>query len=99
MSVDSGGAEANNTSYNASLSSDSRYIDFASDANNLVDNYTNAATDIFVYDTQTATTTRVSVDSNDTQSNGSSTKASISSNGRYVAYSSVATNLDMMATL
>jgi len=99
VSVDSNGNQSNSTNYpGVSISGDGRYVAFASRASNLVSGDTNSATDIFVRDTQTGTTIRVSVDSNGNQGNASSfapsaTTATISANGRYVAFQSDASNL------
>jgi len=93
VSVDSGGNEANGPSYDPSISADGRYVAFVSEASNLVSGDTNGAADIFVRDTQTNTTTRVSVDSGGNEANGNSSAPSISANGRYVAFSSGASNL------
>ncbi|MFN5855906.1 MAG: DUF4347 domain-containing protein, partial [Pseudanabaenaceae cyanobacterium] len=96
VSVDSSGTQAGSSSYNPSISSDGRYVAFASDATNLVEGDTNGLTDIFVYDRQTNTTQRVSVDSSGNQAIanfGGSYTPSISSDGRYVAFASDATNL------
>jgi Tol biopolymer transport system component len=76
-----------------SVSSDGRYIAFSSWASNLVAGDTNDASDIFVRDVQTGTTTRVSVSSNGTQANGSSFTPSIAADGDAVAFRSDATNL------
>lgn len=54
---------------------------------------TNGWKDVFVYDRQTEEVSRVSVSSDGTQSNGFSIYASISADGRYVAFHSRATNL------
>src|SRR5207247_11010915 len=43
------------------LSADGRFVAFQSDATNLVAGDTNGTTDVFVYDRQTATTERASV--------------------------------------
>lgn len=93
VSVASNGAESNNTSSRAWISSDGRYIAFLSDADNLVSGDTNNATDVFVHDRQTGQTTRVSVASDGSQSNSFSDKPSISADGRYVAFVSTASNL------
>ena len=93
VSVDSGGAEANNHSTFPSISADGRYVAFVSQADNLVPGDTNGKDDIFVRDTVTNTTTRVSVDSGGAEGNGYSYLPSISADGRYVAFSSNATNL------
>ena len=77
----------------ASISADGRYVAFISDASNLVPGDTNGVTDIFVYDRQTGTIERVSVAADGTQGNGGSCQPSISADGRYVAFSSYASNL------
>ncbi len=82
-----------------SISSDGRYVAFASLANNLVTGDINSNVDIFVHDTQTGETTRVSVPNLTeqgtlgTEANGDSYAPSISADGRYVAFESDATNL------
>lgn len=93
VSVDSVGAEANNASKRPSISGDGRFVAFESDASNLVPNDTNASTDIFVKDRQTGEVTRVSVDSAGLQADQGSGGAAISSDGRFVAFVSDATNL------
>jgi Tol biopolymer transport system component len=93
VSVDSGGAQGNGWSESASISADGRYVAFESDASNLVSGNTNGSRDIFLRDTQTGTTTRLSVDSNGTQGNGRSVYPSISADGRYVVFGSWASNL------
>jgi Tol biopolymer transport system component len=93
VSVDSDGAQANNSSFNPSLSADGRYIAFYSDASNLVAGDTNGTGDIFVRDTVDGTTTRVSVDSDEAQANSSSSTPALSSDGRYIVFSSSASNL------
>ena len=93
VSLDSTGAEANGRSIQPSISADGRYVAFYTDATNLVVDDTNGQTDVFVHDLITGETTRVSVDSTGAQGNGLSSSASISIDGRYVAFSSQATNL------
>ncbi|MBK8816172.1 MAG: PD40 domain-containing protein [Methylococcaceae bacterium] len=81
-------------SYGNSLSADGRYVAFASRAFNLVaGGIHNINFDVFVHDRLTKQTTQVSVDSNGIQGNGDSFEPSISADGRYVAFSSKATNL------
>ncbi len=93
VSVASNGTQANDASLKPSLSGNGRYVAFESLASNLVSGDTNGLFDIFVYDHQTRQTTRVSVNSNGTQGNGASRGPVISADGRYVAFSSVASNL------
>ena len=92
VSVDSEGAQGNSGSFDPSISADGRYVAFTSGAT-LVLTDTNFALDIFVHDRQMGETTRVSVDSDGTQGNGNSEYASISADGRYVAFQSSAHNL------
>jgi len=75
------------------ISAGGRYVLFRSDAPNLVAGDTNGAQDIFIRDRKTHRTTRVSIASGGRQANGSSDFAVLSSNGRYVAFSSNASNL------
>jgi Tol biopolymer transport system component len=93
VSVDSAGAQGNGQSLNPSISADGRYVAFHSDAINLVPGDTNPAGDIFVHDRVTGATERVSVDSAAAQGNGGSYAPSISADGRYVAFNSLASNL------
>jgi hypothetical protein len=93
VSVATNSTQADSSSTFSSISADGRYIAFDSFATNLVSGDTNNATDVFVRDTESGTTTRVSVASDGTQGNGSSSNPSISGDGRYVAFQSGATNL------
>ena len=93
VSVDSTGGQGNGSSSRASMSADGRYVAFHSLAEDLVPGDTNGFTDVFVHDRDTAQTTRVSVSSAGGQGNGASSWASISADGRYVAFYSLADNL------
>jgi Tol biopolymer transport system component len=93
ISVASDGTQGNIASWFPSISSDGRFVAFQSWASSLVSGDTNEALDIFVHDRDTARTTRISVASDGTQGNGSSYHPSISANGRYVTFTSVASNL------
>jgi Tol biopolymer transport system component len=93
VSVATGGGQANLDSLDPSISADGRYVAFVSAATNLVSGDTNNFQDIFVHDRQTGQTTRVSVASDGTQANGHSYAPSISADGRYVAFASLASNL------
>ena len=92
-SVASDGTQGNNDSQNASISADGRYVAFESTASDLVSGDTNAATDVFVHDLQAATTERVSVASDGTQATRGGSEPSISGDGRYVTFHSVADDL------
>lgn len=80
------------------ISANGRFVVFGSFASNLVAGDTNGKQDIFVRDIEAATTTRVSVSASGVQANDSSGLAhdhgvAISQTGRYIAFTSAATNL------
>ncbi len=93
VSISTGGVQGNNDSLAPSTSNDGRYVAFESAATNLVTNDTNSNTDIFIRDRFTGTTTMESISSASVQGNGYSIDPSISSDGRFVAFESSATNL------
>ncbi len=93
VSVDSGGAEGNGASSEPAISADGRFVAFSSRATNLVAGDTNAYQDVFVHDRQSGTTERVSVATGGAQGSNASFEPSISADGRFVAFSSQASNL------
>jgi Tol biopolymer transport system component/cold shock CspA family protein len=92
-SVDSAGYEGNDWSMQPAISSDGRYVAFDSLASNLVAGDTNTARDVFLHDRHTGATLRVSVSSASGEGDHGSLQAAISADGRYVAFSSFASNL------
>lgn len=93
VSLDSFDGQANGPSEGPSISADGRFVAFTSTASNLVGGDTNATYDVFVKDLQTRETARVSVSSAGLQGNAGSADASISADGRFVAFTSSASNL------
>jgi len=93
VSVDSAGAEADGESWAPAISADGRFVAFQSRATNLVPGDTNTTQDVFVRDCLTGETARASVDSAGAEANGRSQFPSISADGRFVAFDSMATNL------
>lgn len=94
VNVSSQGVEANSFGSRVpSISDDGRFVAFGSYASNLVAGDTNGAPDVFVRDRQTRSTTRVSVNSKGEQGNAGSYDPSVSADGRFVAFTSRATNL------
>jgi hypothetical protein len=93
VSVSSSGTQANQASHRADISSDGRYTAFESSASNLVSGDTNGARDVFLRDRTTGTTIRISVSSSTTEGNSDSTSPAISYSGKYVVFSSSASNL------
>ncbi|MBI5576780.1 MAG: hypothetical protein HY896_10520 [Deltaproteobacteria bacterium] len=90
-------SNADDSSFFPSISSSGRFVAFESRAENLVGAGvdTNLKSDIFVQDRDFNTTTRVSVAALGlpTQPDGDSNKPSISGDGNFVAFQSLATNL------
>lgn len=93
VSVGAGGAQANADSYFPVMSADGRLIAFESGASNLAPGDSNNSADVFVRDTGSSQTTRVSVGSGGIQANSASGSPAISTDGRYVAFVSFASNL------
>ncbi len=88
--------QPNGQSSQPSISTDGRYIVFSSMASNLVENdFNGRVEDIFLYDRQTDSTRIISVNPAipGHATNGHSFEPSISANGRYVSFTSLASNL------
>jgi hypothetical protein len=92
-SSDSSENEGNSWSVIPSISGDARYVAFYGNASNLVPGDNNGTFDAFVHDQTTGETTRVSVDSSGNEANSFSHGPAISTDGRYVAFCSAASNL------
>jgi uncharacterized repeat protein (TIGR01451 family) len=99
LSINNSGTQGDSFSYFPSISANGRFVAFHSYAGNLVPGDSNVTGfafgtgDVFVRDRVTNTTTRVSVSSSGTQGNNHSDFASISADGRFVAFNSIASNL------
>ncbi len=94
VSVSSDGTEGNFRSMEPAMSATGRFIAFTSEATNLVlEDANGTTTDVFVHDTLTGATTLVSIASDGTQGDDSSMSPSVSADGRFVAFSSRASNL------
>ncbi|HVN85149.1 MAG TPA: hypothetical protein VMW17_09915 [Candidatus Binatia bacterium] len=103
VSVGSDGRQANLGSqpsgYPPAISDDGRFVAFASDATNLVDGDDNGVTDVFIRDRLAGTTIRIEPPSGCTtggaaaiSASGASDAPSISADGRFVAFKSLASN-------
>lgn len=94
ISVSTSGGNSNGLNDRAAVSSTGRYVTFSSTASNLVTNDANVFTDVFVRDRQTGKTTLVTFNSGTGLiGNNHSGDAEISANGRYIVYTSDASNL------
>ena len=94
VSVATGGAQATGgDSFGTAMSADGRYVAYMSEATNLVAGDTNAATDVFLFDRQTNTTTLISKSVGGTIGNDNSFFPTLSDDARYIAFATRATNL------
>jgi Tol biopolymer transport system component len=93
--VSEAGHEGDGPSYDPpSVSADARFVAFVSSATNLVAGDTNGVDDVFVKDRRTGKLTMVSAATDGTPGNAASYGSpSVSSDGRYVAFRSDASNL------
>jgi hypothetical protein len=80
-------------SHDPAVSNGGRFVAFVSGAANLVPGDTNGDDDVFVRDTVAGTTVRASVRTDGGQANGFSSGPDISADGRFVMFTSNATNL------
>jgi Tol biopolymer transport system component len=105
VSVSSGGVQANGHSFEPSISAGGRFVAFSSGATNLAaGNDTNGKSDVFLRDRDTdedgvfdevgaVSTTLVSSAINGGAGNGASALAYITANGRYIVFTSWASDL------
>lgn len=91
VSVNTAGDTGNGYSSDPATSATGRYVVFTSEASNFAAGDTNGVSDVFIRD-RTAGTTRL-VSRGSTAANGASYDGTVSSDGRYVAFTSDATNL------
>jgi len=93
VSVRSDGTDVHGDSRLATISGDGQLIAFQSDATKLVRHDTNEADDVFVHDSSTRTTNRVSVSTDGEQGHYYSRTPDMSKDGRFVSFYSVSPNL------
>jgi hypothetical protein len=87
------GATPDGEAFGANITADGRYVSFESDSTNLVSNDGNGTSDAFVWDSKTGKIALASVNDQGVQANEDSGDVSMSPNGRYVAFSTGATNM------
>lgn len=93
VSVASDGTQAGGDSWAPAVSADGRLVAFHSYASNLVPGDLNGDADVFVHDTTTGATRRVSVSGAGLGGDGASYQPALSADGSLVAFYSAATNL------
>ena len=87
------GVEGNRFSENPSISGDGTIVAFESYANNLVIGDTNNILDVFVKNVVSSEVVLASTPGADVQGNGVSANPALSADGRFIAFTSLATNL------
>jgi Tol biopolymer transport system component len=93
VSVRSNGVEGNADTFGCSMSGDGRFAGYTSAADNLVGSDRNGRVDVFLFSRENTTPELVSVRSTGAQANRSSESPSLSHTGRYVAFTTHASNL------
>ncbi len=93
ITVDRPEEQGDSNSSQPDLSGDGRLVVFTSDATNLMNEEAIAARGVFLKDTATGETIRVSTATGGEPADDDSENASISADGRYVAFQSAAANL------
>lgn len=93
VSVASDGSQAAGSSFQPGISADGRWVVFASSAINLDPRDTTSWIDVFIHDRQTGQTELISLSEDGAESAGFAAAPAISADGRYVAFSSAASNL------
>jgi len=94
-SRDANGVQANADCFNPSISADGRWIAYDSTCTNLLSDNTGSRSMIYVFDVTTGSTVLLSRNLSGSAANGSSYNPSVSSSGRFVAFESIATDLDL----
>ena len=97
VSVNNAGVHGNGDSQLPVISANGRYVAYASVASNLVPGDANGKSDVFIFDRETQVTSRISVASNGAEGNEASGgvsfgPADLSADGRFVVFSSNASN-------
>lgn len=93
LSLDRNQGDTNGASHRPAMTPDGRYVVWAADASDLVSGDRNGVRDIFVRDRHSRRTERVSRGRSGAEANGASDAPAISADGRYVVFSSRASNL------
>jgi Tol biopolymer transport system component len=88
VSVKNGGGQITRGGFDPSITSDGRYIGFTSTGSNIVSGDTNGAQDVFLRDRVGRTTVRVDLKPDGQQIPGGAALGYVSSNGRYVLFTS-----------
>lgn len=95
ISTSPNGEEGNGESYYPAISGDGKSVAFESYSSNLVTDDKNGARDIFVWHSATNKIERVSVGDDGKDANAESYEASVSGDGNFIAFTSMASNISV----
>lgn len=98
VSSDGNGAQGNAASSQATLSADSRFVAFTSQASNFSEIDGSSNQDIYIKNLHTGQLVWASATAQNSQSNGDSQHPSLSANGNLLAFDSLASNLSPIDT-
>ena len=87
------GEEGNGDSYAPAISADGKTVAFESYSTNLVQTDKNGARDVFVWHANTNKIETVSIGANGVETNAESMEPSVSGDGNYIAFTSMASNI------
>ena len=93
ISISPNGEEGNGESYYPAISGDGKSVAFESYSSNLVTDDKNGARDIYVWHSATNKIERVSVGDDGKDANAESYEASVSGDGNFIAFTSMASNI------
>jgi Tol biopolymer transport system component len=93
VSLSTGNVQGNARSETQAISGDGKFVAFDSDATNLVAGDVNLVRDTFLRDVTASTTILVNADANGVHGNATSANATLSSDGKLIAFGSNASNL------
>jgi len=93
VSLNSGEGQGGWEAWPTSVSADGRFVTIHSQSENFVPGDTNVDRDLFVRDVVNGTTERASLDSEGAQANGHTDRAAITPDGRWIVFTSFASNL------
>jgi len=93
VSISSEFRQANGKCFSPSINGRGRYIGYISVAANLVPDDTNGCADIFIFDFSSATTRRINISTDMEQADQAAGECDLDRSGRFVAFSSAASNL------
>ncbi len=94
VSTSMAGELPNGSSYQPSISADGRFVAFTSEADDIVAVDTEDSMQVYLHDLRTGVTSLISIDEDGTGGDADSFSPSISADGRFIAFTSMARSFD-----